>query len=132
MNIGIGALWDNYAHSKITVIFLVNVGVDSCPGVSNQCMLGLAYQQSWKYFPATELDIIRFWPFPFRYLMWHLSTQVNDGILSTYMNVSDPSRGKRRCFSTFLVYALVYLSIASILVTLDTLSHWSEYFHMHT
>ena len=35
-------------------------------------------------------------------------------------------------FITSLVYALVYLSIASNLVTLDTLIPWSEYFHTYT
>ena len=54
--------------------------------------------------------------------MWHLSTQVNNGLLAAYMNVFDPRRGNRRCFIPFLLYDMVYPSIASNLVTLATLS----------
>ena len=54
--------------------------------------------------------------------MWLLSIQVNNGLLAVYITVFDPRRGKRRCFITFIVYSLVYPSIASNLVTLATLS----------
>ena len=54
--------------------------------------------------------------------MWHLSTQVNNGLLAVYITVFDLRRGKIRCFTPFLVCALVYTSIASKLVTLATLS----------
>ena len=64
--------------------------------------------------------------------MWHLSTKVNNSDLSAYINVFDPIRGKRRHFITFLVYALVYLSIASNLVNLATLSPWSDSVCTHT
>ena len=40
--------------------------------------------------------------------MWHLSTQVNNGLLAIYITVFDPRRGKLRFFTSFLVYALVY------------------------
>ena len=63
--------------------------------------------------------------------MWHLSTKVNNGLLAAYITVFDPRRGKRRCFIPCLVYALVYLSIASNLVNLDTLSPRSNYVFMH-
>ena len=53
-------------------------------------------------------------------IVWHLSTQVNDGIHSAYINVVDLRRGKRRRFITFLVYTLVYPSIDSNLMTLAT------------
>ena len=53
--------------------------------------------------------------------MWHLSTQVNNGLLAVQINVFDPRRGKSRRFTPFLVYALVYPSIARNLVTLDIL-----------
>ena len=58
--------------------------------------------------------------------MWHLSTKVNVVDLATYISVFDSSMGKRRRFIPFLVYALVYPSIASNLVTLDTLRENSK------
>ena len=54
--------------------------------------------------------------------MWHLSTQVNGGLLATYITVFDLIRGKRRRFIKFLVYALVYPIIYNNLMNLDTLS----------
>ena len=63
---------------------------------------------------------------PSRELVWHLSTLVNDGLLSIYITIFDPMRVKRRRFIPFLVYAQVYLSIASNLVTFATLSPWSD------
>ena len=57
--------------------------------------------------------------------MWHLSTQVNDSDLVAYITVFGLSRDKRRRFIAFLVYAIVYPSIDSNLVTLDKLSPWS-------
>ena len=53
--------------------------------------------------------------------MWRLITQVNNGLLAVYITVFDPRRGNRRCLIPFLVYTLVYPSIAINLVTLDTL-----------
>ena len=64
--------------------------------------------------------------------MWHLSTQVNNGLLASYMTDFYPRRGKHRRFITFLVYALVYRSIASNLVTLATLIPWSDSVHIPT
>ena len=103
----------------------------SFPGLGNQCMFGLAKQQAGSYAPATELDIIRFWNFPFRELVWHLRTQVNNSDLASYISVFDPRRGKLERFIPFLVYVLVYPIIAGNLVTLATLSHWSNSVHTH-
>ena len=64
--------------------------------------------------------------------MCHLSTQVNDGILAAYITVFESRRGKRRRFIPFLVYDLIYPSIASNLVTLATLSPWSDSVYTHT
>ena len=64
--------------------------------------------------------------------MCHLNTQVNYSDISAKVNVFDPRRGKRRRFIPFLVYALVYPSIASNLVNLTTLIPWSEYVYTHT
>ena len=58
--------------------------------------------------------------------MWHLITQVNGGNIAAYITVFEPRRGTRRSFITFMVYVLVYLSIASNIVTLDTLSPWYD------
>ena len=69
---------------------------------------------------------------PFGELVHHLSTQVNDGDLDSYIIVFEQSRGKSRYFIPFLVYALVCLSITSNLVTLDTLSPCYDYFCKHT
>ena len=63
-----------------------------------------------------------FQPFPFGELMWHLSTQVNNGFLAAFIAFLNLRRDKRRSFISCLVYVLVYLGIASNLVTLDTLS----------
>ena len=46
--------------------------------------------------PATEIEINMFWPSPFGKLVWHLNTQVNNGLLAAYINVSEIRRGKRR------------------------------------
>ena len=61
---------------------LGRAGVGSCPGLNNWCTFGFANQQAGSYAPATELDIIRFWPLTFQELVWHLSTQVNGGIMA--------------------------------------------------
>ena len=45
--------------------------------------------------------------------MWHLITEVNDIILSAYITVFDPMRGKCRLLIPFLDYGLVYPSIAN-------------------
>ena len=64
---------------------------------------------------------------PLGEIVCHLSTQVNDSDISAYITVFDSRRDKRRRFINFLVYALVYLSIAINLVTLSTLSPWSVF-----
>ena len=64
--------------------------------------------------------------------MWNLSTQVNDGFIALYITVFDMMRSKRRRFITFLVYALVYTSIASNLATLVNLIPWSDSVCTHT
>ena len=111
---------------------LVRAGVGRRPGLSNRCTFGLSNQLAGRYIPATELDLIRLRPFPLGDLVWYLITQLNNGDLAAYITVFDPRRGKRRRFIPFLVYALVYPSIASNLVTLATLSPWSDYLCTHT
>ena len=132
LTIGIGALWGNVSHRKIREIIVGSAGVGSCPGLINRCTYGLAKQKSGSHTPATELELIGFWHFPFRDLVWHLSIQVNNGLLADYIAVFDLRRGKSRRFIPFLVYALVYPSISNNLVTLATLSPWSEFFCTHT
>ena len=73
-----GALRDNSSHRKIREILLERTGVGSCHGLSNQCTFGLGNQYSGSYAPTTELEIIMFRPFPFREIVWHLRTKVND------------------------------------------------------
>ena len=60
---GIGALRENYGLRNIREI------------------LDLANQHAGSYAPAAELELIRFIPFPFGQLMWHLSTQVTEFVL---------------------------------------------------
>ena len=72
------------------------------------------------------LELIRFLPLPSRKIVWRLITQVNDGYLAAYIIAFDPSRVNCWRFIPFLAYALVYPSIASNLVTLATLSTWSD------
>ena len=132
LTIGIGDLWENYSYRNIRESLLRRAGVGSCLGVSNHCMFGLANQQAGRFAPATQLELIRFWPFPFGELMWHLITQVNNGDLADQITVFYPRRGKCRRFITFLVYAMVYPSISSNLVTLATLSPWYDSVCTHT
>ena len=132
LTISIGALWQNSSHRKIRESLLGSAGVGSCTGLSNWCTFGLANQQAGSYAPDTELELNRFRSFPLRGLIWHLSTQVNDGNIAAYITVFDPRRGKCRRFNPFLVYALVYPSIPSNLITLATLSPWSDFFRMYT
>ena len=126
LTIGIGALRGNYAHMKIRESLLGSAGVGRCPVLSNRCVFGLANQKSGKYISATELEIIRFRPLPLGELMWQHITKLNGGILAAYITVFDMGRGKCRRFNPFLVYALVYPSIASKLVTLDNLIPWYD------
>ena len=100
--------------------------------LSNWCTFRLANRLAGIFAPTTELDLNRFQPLPFGELVWHLSTQVNNGLLSTYINVFKPRRDKRRCFIPCLVYALVYLSISSNLFNLATLSPRFDSVCMHT
>ena len=95
-------------------------------------MLVMANQHAGSYSPATELELIEFWPLPFEELVWHLSIHVNDGILISDIIVFDMRRVKHRRFIPFLVYALIYPIIASNLVTVDTLSTWYDSACMHT
>ena len=57
---------------------------------------------------------------------------MNIGLLAAWITVFDTRRGKHRRFIPFLVYDLVYLSIAINLVTLDTLCPWYDYVRMYT
>ena len=67
--------------------------------------------------------MIRFWPLPFGDILWHLSTQVNDGLIAAYITAFDPREGNCRRFIPFLVYALVYMIISNNHMDLATLSH---------
>ena len=130
--IGIGALWDNSAHRNIRESLSGSAGVGRFPSLNNLCTFGLDSRLDARYIPATELYIIMFRLFPLGELVWHIIKQVNYSDLDAYITVFDPSRGKRRFFIPFLVYALVYPIIASNLVTLDTLSPWYESFCTYT
>ena len=126
LTIGIWDLRDNYAHRKIRKILLGSAWVGRCPRLSNRCTFWLANQQAGRYVSDTDLELNGFWPLLFGELMWHLSTQRTYSNLAYYITVFDTRRDKRRRFIPFLVYALVYPSIASNFVTLDTLSTWSD------
>ena len=93
-----------------------------CTGLSNRCAFGLENQLAGRFVPATELELIMFALCPSREIVWHLRTQVKNGLLADEITVFDPRRDKRRCFITCIVYDLVYPSIDSNLVTLATLS----------
>ena len=95
-------------------------------------MFGLANRLGGSFVPATELKLNRFGPSPLGPIAWHLSTQVNNGIVAAYITVFDPRSTQCRCFILCLVYSLVYPSIYSNLVTLDTLSTWYESICTHT
>ena len=132
MTIGIGSLWEIFADSKIGESLLGSSGVVSCPRISNRCKLGFANQHTGSYNPATELELIRFWSFPFSELVWNLITQVNDGLLAAYIAVFDPSMGKCMRCVPFMVYNMIYTNICINLTTLDTLSPWSVSVCIHT
>ena len=83
-------------------------------------------KQAEKYIFTTELDLNRFRNFPLGEIMWHLSTPVSDSDMAAYISIFDLMRDKCRRFIPFLVYNLVYPSIASSLVTLATLSPCSD------
>ena len=63
-------------------IILGSAGVGSCTGLINRCKSELANQQAGRYSPATELELIRFRPLPSGEIVWHVSTQVTDGLLA--------------------------------------------------
>ena len=88
---------------KIMESLLGRSGVDRCTGLSNQCNFVLANQQAGKYISATELELNRFRPLPLGELVWHLSTQVKNIDIATYITVFDYIRDKRRLFITFQV-----------------------------
>ena len=113
-------------------ILFVSAGVGRWSGLINRCNFGLANKQAGKYISATELELIRFRDFPLGDIVWHLSTQLNDSDLDAYIIAFGTSRDKSRRFITFLVYALLYPSIPSNLVTLDTLSPWYDSIYAHT
>ena len=132
MIIGTGDLWENSTHRKIPESLLGSAGVRSCPGLSNWCTFGFSNQQTGRYAPATELELIMFQPFPSGEIVCHIITKVNNGIIAAYITVFDLMRGNRRYFILFIVYSLVYPSIASNLVKLATLSPWYDSVHTHT
>ena len=102
-----------------------------CTCLSNQSTFGSAKQLVRSFAHANEWEISRFWPLPFRELVWNLIIQVNNGMLAAYITVFDPRRDKRRCFIPFLVYARVYPSISSNRVTLDTIISRPESVYMY-
>ena len=132
MNIGIGALWEKFAHRNIRECLLGSVGVGRCPCLRNRSTFGLVNQLVRRYTPATKLELIRFWSLPLGEIVWHHSTQVNNSYLAAHINVSDLRRSKRRHFIHFMVYALVYPGISSNLVTLATISPRYESMFTHT
>ena len=131
LTIWIGSLRVYYAHRKIRESLLGSAVVGRCPDLSNQCKFGLANQMSGRHITATELELNRFWHFPFGGLVWHLSTEVNNIDLDAYITVFSLRRGKRGRFIPFLVYALVYRSIPINLMTLATLNPWSDSIRTH-
>ena len=82
MTIEVVSLWENSAHKNINESLLGSAGVVSFPGLSNRCTFGLENQQAGSYAPATEFDLIMFRTLIFWELVWHLSTQVNNGDLA--------------------------------------------------
>ena len=82
LNIWIGDLWENSVYIQVRESLLGSAGVGICPRLSKRCNFGLSGQYSGSYAPSNKLKLIRLWPFPFRYLVWHLITQVNDGNLA--------------------------------------------------
>ena len=60
-----GHLGLEQVHGKIRESLLRIAGVGSFLGTSNQCNLGLVYQQAGRYAPAAEIEIIRFCTLPF-------------------------------------------------------------------
>ena len=86
----------------------------------------------WELRPRYRVELIRFQPLPFGKIVWHLITKMNDGDLSAWITVFDPRMGNIRRFIIFLVYNLFYTSIATNLVTLDTLSPWYDSVRTHT
>ena len=103
-----------------------------CSDLRHPCTFGLANRLSGRFSSATELELNLFRPFPFGELVQHLSTQVNNGLLSASITVFYLRRNNRMCFIPFLVYAMVYPIISSNLVTLATLSPGSDSVYMHT
>ena len=91
-----------------------------CPRLSSLCTPGLASQLDGSFASDNELYINRFWPSPFGEFVWNVSTQMNNGILAAWITVFDLRRDKRRCLIPCLVYALLYQSISSNLMTLAT------------
>ena len=101
-------------------------------GLRNRCICGLANRMAVIFAPATESKLNRFCHLPCGELMWHVSTHGNDSDIAPKITAFDPRRGKHRRLIPFLVYALVYLIIASNHVALDTLSPWFDSVCTHT
>ena len=117
---------------KYTKLFENYYYICRFPGLSKRCTFVLANLLYGSFVPATELELNRFGHFPFGGILCNLITQVNNGLLAAYITVFETRRDKRRCFITCLVYALVYPSISSNLVTLATLSPRSDSVCTHT
>ena len=84
-------------HTRVTSIsFLQQV-----TGLSSLCMFALAHGLSGRFISCYWVSWIGFAFRPSRELVWHLSTQGNNGLLAVYINVFDPRRGKCRWFIPF-------------------------------
>ena len=66
---------------EIYEIFLALLFSQQVPGLSNRCAFAFGQPTGWDLITATELELIMFRPSPLGELMWHLSTQFNDGDL---------------------------------------------------
>ena len=118
----------NALHSQYFVV----LGAQFWTGLSNRCTFGLDNQLVGTFAPPTELEINRFQHLPFGELVWHLSTQVNSGLLAVYITAFDLRRDKFRWLIPCLVYAMFYPVIYSNLLNLANLSPNSDSFCMHT
>ena len=100
--------------------------------IKQQMYICIGQRVCWGIYIRYWVNWIGFGICPSRELVWHISTQVNNGLLAVYITVFDPRRCKRRRSIPFLVYAPVYPSISSNLVNLDTLSSNSYSVCTHT
>ena len=70
----IGTNWKIYKR----VCYYFNIF--RCPRISNWWTFGLSNRLDGRAAPATEFELNMFWYFPFKELVWHLSTQTGNRI----------------------------------------------------